>query len=109
MRRLERYAIWALFTLGFCGCASGAPVRVPVPPPTAACLPGAEGETEGHLLARILVDACTAQQTDEVLIEHALLLLNACHMGATACVRKVCVRLYDADRDDPLLKVWRPR
>ncbi len=77
------------------GCA--APKAAPALPPRAA-LQGMPGETEAHLLARILVDACTSEETDEVLIDHTLRLMASCYPPGADCIRKVCIKI---DRRPP--------
>jgi len=62
-------------------------------------LEGFPGETQPHFLARVLVDACTSAPTDEVLIEHAVLILAGCHFRYQQCVRLVCRRI--GEDDDP--------
>ena len=92
-----RLGLLALIT----ACAAHPVPAEPTLPPAipTSCLLGEEGESRSHLLARILVDACTAQPTDEVLIEHTLLILGSCHFGTQTCVRKACVRLRREDEE----------
>lgn len=85
MRRLLLLAVMI-------GCATPAPIQMPM-----LCPAALRPEELPQFVAHVLADACTSEVTDEVLVEHAQLLLEGCHLSASACLRKVCVRLSDID------------
>jgi hypothetical protein len=83
---------WAILAL--CACAACAHALPAPPTPSRPVLVGAEGEPVAHFFARLLVDACTARQTSEELIDAVLDGESRCPepFGA-ACNHAACVWL----------------
>jgi hypothetical protein len=80
-----------LVALLFLAACAHAP---PPAPPARPVLVGGEGEPVAHFFARLLVDACTARQTSEELIEAVLEGMSRCpEPFGVACNHAACVWL----------------